>query len=604
MAVKGTSSKNELIFKIAFFCVFAFSLIVGMVLAGNPKNVSDFETEKTEYIEKWVVTDSSGKSFETGRTYNDDRALNENFTIRARLPDRIGLDNVLCFQNRSNTSVYIGGKLRKSFDRLKDTGIPGGSLKEVYITVPLSQEDAGAELKMVRCKTDWNPVVVPETFVTTSIGFYNYMTGKYGMPFALTVVLFVASLLAAVLALVMRIWNRQKMYMLYAALGVMDVACWLISVSQLTPLVTGIYYVDGLMGFLFCMMMPLSLIIYINFIQKERYNKLYYTLFGATMLNFVLWTVMHFTGVIDFQSALVYIDSVLGVVILCVIITLALDIRNGHIRDYLYTAFGFLLFMIMCIVEIVILIAAQNDSSQIAMIIGLMCFLVLVVLQQVDDIKKVKNALEKEVNNKIQENEQMLIHIVQTLAGTIDAKDTYTKGHSGRVADYSKEIARRYGYDQAGQNDIYMMGLLHDIGKIGVPDAVINKPGKLTNEEYEIIKKHPVMGAKILSNIKEKEDLSLGARWHHEKFGGGGYSDGIGGDQIPEQARIIAVADAYDAMTSYRSYRDPMSQERVREEIEKGRGTQFDPRFADIMLEMMAEDKDYKLRENKQSVQA
>ena len=87
------------------------------------------------------------------------------------------------------------------------------------------------------------------------------------------------------------------------------------------------------------MMMPLSLIIYINFIQKERYNKLYYTLFGATMLNFVLWTVLHFTGVIDFQSALVYIDSVLGVVILCVIITLALDIRNGHIRDYLYTAF-------------------------------------------------------------------------------------------------------------------------------------------------------------------------------------------------------------------------------------------------------------------------
>ena len=146
-----------------------------------------------------------------------------------------------------------------------------------------------------------------------------------------------------------------------------------------------------------------------------------------------------------------------------------------------------------------------------------------------------------------------------------------------------------------------MTGLLHDIGKIGVPDAVINKPGRLTDEEYDIIKKHPVMGATILENIKEKRELAIGARSHHEKYGGGGYPDGIKGEEIPEQARIIAVADAYDAMTSYRSYRDPMPQEKVRSEIEKGKGTQFDPQFADIMLEMMNEDKKYDLREKKKS---
>ena len=145
-----------------------------------------------------------------------------------------------------------------------------------------------------------------------------------------------------------------------------------------------------------------------------------------------------------------------------------------------------------------------------------------------------------------------------------------------------------------------MMGLLHDIGKIGVPDAVINKPGRLTDEEYDIIKKHPVMGATILENIKEKRELAIGARSHHEKYGGG-YPDGIKGEEISEQARIIAVADAYDAMTSYRSYRDPMPQEKVRSEIEKGKGTQFDPQFADIMLEMMNEDKKYDLREKKKS---
>ena len=210
---------------------------------------------------------------------------------------------------------------------------------------------------------------------------------------------------------------------------------------------------------------------------------------------------------------------------------------------------------------------------------------------------RLQNHLEDEVSNKVYENEQMLIHIVQTLATTIDAKDTYTNGHSSRVADYSKEIARRFGYRDEKLDDIYMMGLLHDIGKIGVPDAVINKPGRLTEEEFEQIKNHPVMGARILKNIKEKPKLSCGARWHHERYSGGGYPDGLFGEDIPEEARIIAVADAYDAMTSSRSYREPLPQARVREEIVKGRGTQFDPVFADIMLDMIDEDVDYEMRE-------
>ena len=189
------------------------------------------------------------------------------------------------------------------------------------------------------------------------------------------------------------------------------------------------------------------------------------------------------------------------------------------------------------------------------------------------------------------------MHVVHSLADAIDAKDTYTNGHSGRVAKYSKEIARRYGYSEKAQGDIYMMGLLHDVGKIGVPDAVINKPAKLTDEEFAMIKNHPAMGSRILKNIKEMPALATGARWHHEKYGGGGYPDGLSGNDIPEEARIIAVADAYDAMSSRRSYRDVLPQEVVRGEIEKGKGTQFDPKFADIMLSMIDEDTEYTMKE-------
>lgn len=213
------------------------------------------------------------------------------------------------------------------------------------------------------------------------------------------------------------------------------------------------------------------------------------------------------------------------------------------------------------------------------------------------DLDHLQRNLEDEVEKKTKENERLFMHVVSSLASAIDAKDTYTNGHSGRVAEYSREIARRAGYEGKELEDIYMMGLLHDVGKIGIPDAVINKPVKLTDEEYDIIKNHPVLGARILGNIKEMPKLANGARWHHERYDGKGYPDGLFGEDIPEEARIIAVADSYDAMTSHRSYRKSLPQEVVREEIEKGKGTQFDPRFACIMLEMMEEDVDYEMRE-------
>lgn len=223
------------------------------------------------------------------------------------------------------------------------------------------------------------------------------------------------------------------------------------------------------------------------------------------------------------------------------------------------------------------------------------------------ELNRLQSDLSREVDKKTQEVlqqqeklERISMQIVTALSGAIDAKDTYTNGHSTRVAEYSREIARRAGFPEKMQDDIYMMGLLHDVGKIGIPDSIINKPAKLTDEEYGIIKNHPVMGAKILENITEFPQLTVGARWHHEHYDGRGYPDGIAGEEIPREARIIAVADAYDAMSSRRSYRDVLAQEIVREEMEKGKGTQFDPAFAEIMLRMIEEDTGYQMREKQE----
>lgn len=204
--------------------------------------------------------------------------------------------------------------------------------------------------------------------------------------------------------------------------------------------------------------------------------------------------------------------------------------------------------------------------------------------------------VEKASNEKV---EAMNRKIIKALVKTIDAKDRYTNGHSLRVAEYSREIAKRMNMSDKDQETVYYAGLLHDVGKIRIPASVINKAGKLTDEEYEKIKIHPVTSYHIIKDIFDDPQVRNGAKFHHERYDGKGYPNGLKGENIPEIARIIGVADSYDAMASNRSYRKYLPQDVVRSEIEKGKGTQFDPEIADIMLEMIDEDKDYEMKESK-----
>lgn len=185
------------------------------------------------------------------------------------------------------------------------------------------------------------------------------------------------------------------------------------------------------------------------------------------------------------------------------------------------------------------------------------------------------------------------------LANAIDAKDKYTHGHSSRVAEYSRKIAELAGKSPEECDEIYYVALLHDVGKIGVPEKIINKEGRLSREEFELIKQHPAVGAQILKSITEYPCLSVGAHYHHERYDGRGYPERLKGSDIPEVARIISVADSYDAMTSKRSYRDPIPQDKVREQLIEGSGTQFDPKFANIMLHLIDLDTGYLMKERK-----
>jgi len=200
--------------------------------------------------------------------------------------------------------------------------------------------------------------------------------------------------------------------------------------------------------------------------------------------------------------------------------------------------------------------------------------------------RRTKKAVERE-----KEYKAITIESIEAIARTIDAKDTYTNGHSKRVGIYSREIAKALNLSDDEVDNIYYIALLHDIGKISIPLEILNKPGRLTDEEFEIMKSHTTAGAKILDGITTIPHIVEGAKYHHERYGGGGYPTGIKGEDIPFIARIICCADCYDAMATKRVYKEPYTKEKIISEFERCKNTQFDPHIADVVIKLIKEDR-------------
>lgn len=218
-------------------------------------------------------------------------------------------------------------------------------------------------------------------------------------------------------------------------------------------------------------------------------------------------------------------------------------------------------------------------------------------IKHIIDLSRYQRSIEDEVQKQTKKTSRLSREIMLTLSKAVDIKDHYTEGHSRRVAALSAEIARRLGKTPAEQVEQYEIGLLHDIGKIGIHEDIIHKTSRLTDDEFIQIKEHTLKGYEILKEIEDMPKLWEGARWHHERFDGTGYPDGLAGENIPEAARIVCAADCYDAMTSTRTYSVPKRQEDVRAEIVRCSGTWFDPRVAEALLSMIDEDVDYHMNE-------
>ncbi|MCR4798534.1 MAG: response regulator, partial [Lachnospiraceae bacterium] len=365
-------------FLAAMSCLFYYS--------AKDRSVVVERTEVT-YIEDWTVDLGRGPIIDAGRYYFSESQVDNDYVIRATLPDDIEDNMVLFFRPTWNNKVYINGDLRLDYDINRDSVIPGGAVKSTYIMVPLSSEDAGTEVKMVRHNYARKPELVPETMVGSVGAVYAWMIGEWGLDFFVSGMLMLFALLVMIVGMYMYFLYRQTIDMVYGAFGVLIISIWLISNSYLYPFVFGHYHVDGLINYMMCLLIPLGLLIYVDSIQRGRYRKVMVAMMVGTTINSLFWTVLHFTGLLIYSDALLPIDITLGVIVLISIVVIALDFKNGHAKEYHYTAVGLAVFLTFCVVELITITFFNAKNDNIPMLIGLAGLLIFVVMQQVDDLR-------------------------------------------------------------------------------------------------------------------------------------------------------------------------------------------------------------------------
>lgn len=508
---------------------------------------------------------------------------------------------VSIISSKQDVNVYIDDELRETYST-KDTRLFGKTSVGRYIFVELDKDDAGKVLRIEMTSDSKYSGTVKQVYYGDKLGIWlSYVKSNIASIIIPLILLFI-SFAAIVVSFIYYLRTKKTVSVFYYAVAVLLISLWILTISSMRQLIfsniTVIHDVSIVLTTLY--LVPLS--IYFNRLQSGRY-KLVHSIYALVALLYCIGVnIFVVLNYVDTSSTAGSNFVIIGIAIAMFVVTLCLDIKNGKIEEYKDVAIGFLILCITGIIQMAVYLVATVPYEGNAISIGILISLIISIYHSVREIKKVsdeKDFLEEKVTVNQLKIEKLTYQALETLANTIDAKDKYTNGHSNRVAKYSMEIAKRMGKDEDEAISIYFMGLLHDIGKIGIRDDIINKTNALSDEEFQVIKNHPVIGHDILKNMTEIPNIEYGARWHHEKYDGSGYPDGLKGEEIPEYARIICVADAYDAMTSTRSYRAAMNQKKVKREIEEGKGKQFDPIIAQVMIDMIDEDEKYTMRDEK-----
>ena len=537
----------------------------------------------------WEKPDGSSETIEVPGRY--ELPAKETMVLVTQLPDDYDEKSLAIRSSLQEVRFYIDGVLRTEYDT-SDTRLAGKNSASRYVFCPTTEADAGKEVRIeLKTNTAKYSGVVNAVYCGVKAEIWEYIFAEHGLETISAFFILFAGIVIVIFSIALGVVYRTKFDMEYLGWCMIMAAAWMLGESKLRQILVPNATALATLCFVMIMLAPLPIIYYMDSIQSGRHRKLFRIAEAASVINFAICTILHLSGAVDYIETLPVAHVILVVTLLLILVTVFYDMYHGYITQNRYMVVGLITAIIFVVVESISTYFVISISG-IFMGIGMNVLLFVSLVRTIRNVQKMESRRQKqEMKKRRKQMEIMSLQMMQTLSTTIEAKDEYTRGHSHRVAEYAVLIAKELGWSQKDILNLRNAAHLHDIGKIGIPDTILNKPTKLTEEEYAVIKEHTVIGAEILKNIRLIDHVTEVARSHHERYDGTGYPDGLKGEKIPIHARIIAVADSYDAMQSRRIYRNPLGTEVIYNEILNNRGTQFDPEIADVFLKLLDENR-------------
>ncbi len=515
----------------------------------------------------------------------------ETMTIVTTFPNNYKDTSIAIRSSLQSVRFYVDGKLRTEYDTA-NTRPFGKDSASRYVFCPTYTRDAGRELKIELTSNTANySGVVNPVYSGDKADIWAFVFRSNGMESLIALFILFTGIITILFSFALRITYRTKFDIEYLGWCMLMGATWMIGESKLRQLWIPNVSILAALCFIIVMICPLGILLYVDTVQKSRYHRIYRWIELAACINFVVSVTLQLTGKADFIETLPASHVVLSVTFVAIFVTFIRDMLHGGSRDYHLALAGMVIALVSALIEMVSVYFVVTISG-LFIGTGLVILLFLNLIRTVRSVRNLERLRQKkELESRRRQTERISLQTIKTLSVTVETKNVYTNGHSQRVADYSALIAGALGWDDKRINNLRNAAYMHDVGMIGIPDSIVNKPTRLTEEEYAIIQRHTLIGADILKDITLIEHVAEVAHYHHERYDGTGYPEGLSGEEIPIEARIVAVADSYDAMNSKRIYRNALEKEKIIEELESCSGTQFDPVIAELFVRLIREGK-------------
>lgn len=575
-----------------FFYILMFAILgwfTYMQFFGADERRLNVNSDSMIYTGTFTWEKSDGTSEEITVPGRYDLPVGETMVLTTRLPEDYHENTMAIRSSLQDVKFYINGTLRASYNT-SETRLAGKNSASRYIFCETSEADAGKELRIELTTHTYNYSGVVNTVLCgDKTDIWLTILNQYGPATYIALFIFFTGLVTILFSLALGKIYHSSFDMEYLGWCMIMGGVWMMGESKLRQILVPNASALGSLCFVMILLCPIPILLYADSIQKQLHRRLYTILGGLALLDFAVCSILTFFGIADYIETLPIGQIILCSILVVVFIHLFIYMHSSRRKSDRLLLLG-LLAAIICISIEAISVYFVTSISGLFIGIGMIILLFVNIIRTLRNLQDMELHRQKiEVEKSKQQTERISLQMMQTLATTIEAKDEYTRGHSYRVAEYAALIAKELGWSQDEITNLKHAAHLHDIGKIGIPDSVLNKPTQLTENEDNLLKKHTIIGAEILKDVTLIPHVVEVTRNHHEHYDGSGYPDGLAGTEIPIYARIIAVADCYDAMNSRRIYRNVLSQDEIYEEILKNKGTQFDPEIADIFLTLLTE---------------